>query len=170
MTVTKQQQLEWLANKATWGDDRTIAYMMSRDEVGFVVGLLTRLTGAELLAGHSHIITREEWQQSQPAQPAQDGSWHECGELPPVGCECEVFDGDDWVQSFIVGRSRSGDVVVQTRTGYFEASHAKFRPLRTEREKAIDEMLSVIPSVVNEKHHIQVFGLLYDAGYRKVNP
>ena len=97
-------------------------------------------------------------------------SWHERGERPPVGCECEVFDGDDWLQSFIVGRSRSGDVVVQTRNGYFEASHAKFRPLRTEREKAIDEM--ALLAIGCEKYAITqnaakaVCELLYDAGCR----
>jgi len=120
MTVTKQQQLEWMANKATWGDDRTIAYMMSRDEIGLVVGLLTRLTGAELLAGHSHIITREEWQRERDkmqkkaervAQPAPGRSWHERGEFPPAGCECEAFVSDEnkWMHFEVIAiRDGSG--------------------------------------------------------------
>ena len=160
MTVTKQQQLEWLASSWTSWHTSARELFMSKVIIGCFMSMID----------DSHQITLEEWQQERDKmQKQQDNSWHERGELPPVGCECEVFDGDDWLKSFIVGRSRSGDVVVQTRNGYFEASHAKFRPLRTEREKAIDEMADLIAKSVFGSAKCQA-EKLYDAGYRKVKP
>ena len=96
----------------------------------------------------------------------QGNSWHERGELPPVGCECVWVDesgvdcppgvkypavGD--VVSVCAHRQTPGGDAIAIFTwapgdgGLYVACSrmpSDFRPLRTEREKAIDEMVSVI--------------------------
>ena len=47
--------------------------------------------------------------------------------------------------------------------------NSQFRPLRTEREKAIDEMLLAIDHI-KEGNFETFIGALYDAGYRKEKP
>lgn len=185
MTVTKQQQLEWMAKHMDkWAHGKPEAYLMSVDEVGFVVGLATTISPVEMIYGRYHTITREEWQQErdkmqkQPAQPAQDNSWRERGEFPPVGCECEMHNNGSWTNGSRVWEpvkvlAVTNQNVIVTKDGINEnvrrRCNVAFRPLRTEREKAIDEMVAVISSMsilsvesIAEK--------LYDSGYRKVSP
>jgi len=162
MTVTKQQQLEWLANKITkWPDDRTIGYMMSRDEVGFVVGLFTRVSSYDPLTGYFHVITREEWQQERDkmsSKPEVDNSWHERREFPPAGCECDFCNSDDewgdWQKSAFVGFDSAGNGVVSVFGDdkgllWLTNNPSDFRPLRTEREKAIDVLIDIICASAN---------------------
>lgn len=47
--------------------------------------------------------------------------------------------------------------------------NSRFRPLRTEREKTVDEMANLIASSVFGSAKCQA-EKLYDAGYRKINP
>ena len=49
----------------------------------------------------------------------------------------------------------------------FDPLSTKFRPLRTEREKAIDEMVLAIDHI-KEGNFETFIGALYDAGYRMV--
>ena len=119
--------------------------------------------------------------QQQTAQPSQDNSWHERGEFPPVGCECEVKEEGEWHETHIVGFDDDGYCVYTTpwnsivRDYEGDADQSSFRPLRAEREKAVDEMVEVamksetlgnytitgdVLRVVSER--------LYDKGYRKV--
>lgn len=168
MTVTKQQQLEWLAKEfAIWPGFRGIAIHMSNIAIG--------------MSGDGHAITREEWQQERDKMQKQGekaDSWHERGELPPIGCECEVLNNDlynpAWEKCTIIfmgqykciysSETRSEIVGNIDLTGAIE-----FRPLRTEREKAIDEMIAAIDHI--KEGNFQTFiGALYDSGYRKVNP
>lgn len=114
------------------------------------------------------VISYEEYKKAKQLYDNHDSSWFERGEKPPVGCECEVFDGRDWLQSFIVGCSLSGDIVVQTGSGYYEASDAKFRPLRTKREKAIEDMKSICKYKGSWDSTFKAFAEdLIDAGYHK---
>ena len=81
------------------------------------------------------------------AKPEVDNSWHELGEFPPAGTVCEVHE-NEWVETFIIGMDKEGYCVYTTGNQYIgydgENDPSSFRPLRTEREKAIDEMVSVI--------------------------
>ena len=91
--------------------------------------------------------------------------------LPPVGVECEVlFTDDDFPEWHTFKIIFIGDVHTVAIVGDKEISYAierlndssvQFRPLRTEAERAIDEMVRL--SGVS----IGAAKILYDAGYRK---
>lgn len=99
-----------------------------------------------------------------------DNSWHERGELPPVGCECEYKPVNDWVKCKVLF---AGDSIYVLGVREFEICvrvlDVEFRPLRNEREKAVDEMANLIAKSVFGSAKCQA-EKLYDAGYRKVNP
>ena len=81
------------------------------------------------------------------SKPEVDGSWHERGEFPPVGCECEMIDDHcEWVKCDVIAHKDSFCVawVCSRMSPFYTNDRNEFRPLRTEREKAIDEMVSVI--------------------------
>ena len=78
----------------------------------------------------------------------QDNSWHERGELPPVGavCEAHITSENLWVEIEVVAH-RDGYVLGWCRNekcGYHGSEKSDFRPLRTEREKAIDALIDII--------------------------
>ena len=168
--VSKQQQLEWLANKyKTWPEQGSPYLGLSAVELG------------KFAIVNSHTITRTEWQQERDkmsSKPEVDNSWHERGEFPPVGCECEFCNSDDewadWLHSVFVGFDSTGNGVVSVFGDdkgvlWISNNSTDFRPLRTEREKAIEDMSRVMhehDSVIND----DTLGALYDAGYRKVKP
>lgn len=83
--------------------------------------------------------------------------------LPPVGCECErSWCGDKWLACKILFISDETVVVkLATREAAYGRHEVSFRPLRTEAERAIDEMVRL--SGVS----IGAAKILYDAGYRK---
>lgn len=100
----------------------------------------------------------------------QDNSWHERGERPPLNVvvEWDEWGNGNWVETKLLADTGDDEFVmivkgVKTIVG----RPANFRPLRTEREKAIDEMVSVTLAVINQDTQRQMFGMLYDAGYRK---
>ena len=110
------------------------------------------------------------------SKPEVDNSWHERGELPPVGCECEYKPVNDWVKCKVLFAGDSLYVLgVQEVEICVRVLDVDFRPLRTEREKAIDEMVDILKAKFNRLggDGITVAGIvdeLYDAGYRKVKP
>lgn len=108
------------------------------------------------------IVTREQYEAT---------GWDEIG-LPPVGCECEIqFLKDtppaEWFSFKLIGVHE--EIVIVTLDGEntwrhiskFSPDKVAFRPLRTEAERAIDEMVRL--SGVS----IGAAKILYDAGYRK---
>ena len=102
-----------------------------------------------------------------------DSSWHERGEFPPAGCECEVFVNveNKWMH-FEVIAIRDGHILGWCREsscGFQSNKKSEFRPLCTEREKAIDEMANLIAKSVFGSAKCQA-EKLYDSGYRKVKP
>ena len=69
----------------------------------------------------------------------QDNGWHERGELPPVGTECEIDLGAKWRKAFVVGRNYTGRIVVEIDTcDFIVADGCTFRPIRTERDVLIE--------------------------------
>ena len=188
--VTKQQQLEWLAKEfCIWPSFGGVPIRMSSVTIGVVNNGL----------GVAHHIRMDEWQQERDriaemnamtmqmcniapqerdkmsSKPEVDNSWHERGELPPVGCTCEVKEGGEWHKTHIVGFDDDGYCVYTTpwnctvRDYEGDADQSNFRPLRTEREKAIDEMVSIIKGAAFQDPEFTA-EILYDAGYRKVKP
>ena len=107
----------------------------------------------------------------------QDNSWYERGELPPVGCECEIkhkcWNG---FERFTVVAITKEYVIVEddsvvAREQHYHLYDMTFRPLSTERERAIDEMklLCAYPGSWNSTYK-SFAEALYAAGYRKVKP
>ena len=112
------------------------------------------------------------------SKPEVDSSWHERGELPPAGCECEVMYRGEWIKTMTVGVDSSGYCVFEVPEYMLDKppydglhEQAKFRPLRTEREKAIDEMVSVILDydgyMMTSATAELMARQLYDSGYHK---
>lgn len=78
-----------------------------------------------------------------PAKPASEKSWHEKGEMPPVGVECEIWELDGvWRKVEVVAHTKKGLVVEWGDEEYLISRKRKFRPLKTERERLIDIIVS----------------------------
>lgn len=111
--------------------------------------------------------------------------WHKNGELPPVGEVCifdptggECYFNDDELkakghQVCIIAHTKykqsSGSVAVfkwdlDECSGVSSANACSFRPIRTEREKAIDEMVSLVEPLATYR---EFAGAIYDAGMYK---
>ena len=90
------------------------------------------------------------WVAKQQAKETSD--WHERGELPPVGTECEAkkYGKEEWYKVVICGAGKHLGLAVafyekQKGSGAFTCSSAEyFRPIRTEREVLIEHMQSDI--------------------------
>lgn len=108
----------------------------------------------------------------------QDNSWFERGERPPLGkvlakhkAATAEWANPDFHEKNIVAagndlvifRTESGEETVGSWCDY------EFLPLRTEREKAIDEMVDVLKDAIQDTKTVHKIcaSALYDAGYRK---
>ena len=107
------------------------------------------------------------------SKPEVDNSWHECGELPPVGVPVELWWGGSFAYNCEFITRRGHHYVMWNldadRPDAADYMNSEFRPIRTEREKVIDEMLLAIDHI-KEGNFETFIGALYDSGYRKVNP
>ena len=107
----------------------------------------------------------------QAAQPVQDNSWYERGDLPPAGCECRCNLGGGSV--FIVARHHFIDAVVYSSApggGELLYGYAgEFSPLRTERENSIDELNELVGDIEKYPTWRDAIAGIIDAGYRKMD-
>ena len=111
------------------------------------------------------------------SKPEVDNSWHERGELPPAGHKCVLYAAENNGEEVtFIGVTSDSYPVFETsdKLVLLERGKYEFRPLRTEREKAIDEMIEVtMKSEILSNYAITsdvlrvVSERLYDAGYRK---
>ena len=98
------------------------------------------------------------------------GDWHECGELPPVGVVCMYVVSDRCsAEVEITAHAKFGLCFVEIgKSGECYVSKTaelhRFRPIRTEREKAIDEMVSLVEPLATYR---EFAGAIYDAGMYK---
>ena len=102
-------------------------------------------------------------------QKCLDATWHERGEMPPVGTRCEALITSErkWVEIEVVCH-RDGFILgwcLKERCGYHGDDPTDFRPIRTERDLAIDEMMKV--AATNWGNLEDCCEALYRAGYRK---
>lgn len=98
--------------------------------------------------------------------PFDDNSWHERGELPPVGWHGEVTWGAkvEWYECVILPRGR---VARADRLGEWcalpisEHESIEFRPIKTERERFVDTVLKITDDEVlaNELYKSGLFTL-----------
>lgn len=99
--------------------------------------------------------------------------WYERGELPPVGVECEIFGKDASPEKCKIIAYHKDQVAVQWESFgggildvlYLRGDYWKFRPIRTERQLTVDEMMAV--AAANFGNLETCCEALYDAGYRK---
>ena len=180
--VTKQEQLEFAAKHIEkWKSGYDYA-VVERDADGYLYVRWPSVC--------TRGITKKEWlreREKMSSESEVDASWHERGELPPVGCECEIRRNcwREFQRITVVAITKEYVIVeddsVVAREQHYHLSDMTFRPLRTEREKAIEEMLLAIDHIKIEEmllaiDHIKegnfetFIGALYDAGYRKVKP
>lgn len=100
------------------------------------------------------IVTREQYEAT---------GWDGVG-LPQIGVECEVSvdGGRSWCTYKAINEKNGARLIeIGNFTEEFQSNNWIFRPLRTEAERAIDEMVRL--SGVS----IGAAKILYDAGYRK---
>lgn len=101
------------------------------------------------------IVTREQYEAT---------DWDGTG-LPPVGCECESkqFAQIDWHKFRVVAVENEHVFGFwNDKVGVcLDSTHWGFRPIRTEAERAIDEMVRLSGVSTGAAK------ILYDAGYRK---
>lgn len=86
--------------------------------------------------------------------------------LPPVGCECEIYNRGEWFAvklKFIGDKWIVAEVLENGHEDCYELvqDSSRFRPLRTEAQRAIDEMVQLSGVSTGAAK------ILYDAGYRK---
>ena len=165
MTVTKQQQLEWLAKKyKIWPEQGATSLGLSVAEIG------------KFAIVNCHLITRQEWQQEREKmsdKPEVDDSWLTYCKLPPCGIPVELWVGGTFAYNCEFIAMRGNTYVVWNldadKPDCADSLNSQLCPVRTEREKAIDEMADLIAKSVFGSAKCQA-EKLYDAGYRKVKP
>ena len=100
-------------------------------------------------------------------------SWCEREGLTPRGIPVELWIGGVFAYNCEFIMKRGNTYVLwnldDDKPDCADYMNSRFRPLRTEREKAIDEMANLIAKSVFGSSKCQA-EKLYDAGYRKVNP
>ena len=93
------------------------------------------------------IEDNQEQVMTQQQEIKQNNGWFERGDLPPVGCECEILGAfghyQEWFPCKIIAE-HSGSVFAANERAWINVKHGerKFRPLRTER----DELIEIISS------------------------
>ena len=102
------------------------------------------------------------------SKPEVDSSWHERGELPPVGVPVELWVGGTFAYNCEFISKHGNNYVMwnldRDRANSADYMHSQFRPLRTDREKAIDAAYEAIDGVIGDRLIIE---RLYDAGVLK---
>ena len=167
MTVTKQQQLEYAAKH------------IEKWKSGYDYAVIEEAADGHLCVRWPSIctsgITKKEWQQERgkmqkkSAQSAPDNSWRERGELPPVGVPVELWVGGSFAYNCeFITRRRHHYVMWNLDADRPDAAdnlNSEFRPIRTEREKAIDAACKAIGDVGEDG--LLLIERLYDAGLLK---
>ena len=99
-------------------------------------------------------------------------NWYENGELPPANIECEVeigCEGFGWCR--IVHHNRCASwIVTKSDDRIIRNDLAKFRPIKSEREKVIDAAVTVMQETYSNATFTDVAEELYKAGLLRVKP
>ena len=158
--VTKRQQLKWLAKRFESLPFDGDSIIMSDEVLGYL--------------GHEHKITNQELKQERDKMSGKsedDNSWYERGELPPVGTICEMIDyRATWRECKIIAHEDGACIgwIASLNSPFYTYDKSEFRPLRTEREKAIDEMIKLIGhGYMSAEMAKELVIKMCDAGYHK---
>lgn len=146
---------------------------LSEHKVGWVRDVI-RLNDIPTVDG---VVVEADWPEYEPTWAAIErrvtgGQWDGEG-LPPVGVDCEYFDGGEWMRCEVVAHRNNAAVVLSDCYEPAFVSQQELRPFRTpdqvaaeEREKAIAEMVSTSP-MLDKGWARKVCTALFEAGYRK---
>ena len=96
-------------------------------------------------------VTREQYEAAM-----QHSVWNGEG-LPPVGCECELFDSESGWETVVIKFIGNKTAVVDTEDGEeysFELSTCDFRPIRSEDEQNREEAITRL-QVESQSEHWQ---------------
>ena len=150
------------------------------DDIGFFsVGGRWRVIG-------EFICTREEFEQRKAELAAKGNTmndWHKKGELPPVGSvvECSLdFDRpkekSNWNKIEVLYSDRSTVVgrIIEGAHGHhfsngFEVGNYKFRPLRTEKDRLVEQAKAICKSW-NDSCGKSIPELFVEANWRPIKP
>ena len=166
--ATKQQKLGWLAkNLEKWKSGYDFAVVDECADGYFYVRWPSVCSSG---------ITKKEWKQERDkmsSKPEVDNSWHERGELPPIGTICEMLDDKNtWLECEIIAHKNSFCIgwISSRNAPFYTDDKSDFRPLRTEREKAIDELNELVGDIEKYPTWRDAIAGIIDYGYRKVKP
>ncbi|WP_323994751.1 hypothetical protein [Aeromonas hydrophila] len=107
------------------------------------------------------------------AEQVEGATWFERGELPPVGIWCEAScDGAEPEKCKVIAYHKQQVAVQWSQFNHgcldvLEMPGWAFRPIRPDRDKAIEEMIGSVLAVMNHGLQRRLCEDLYDAGYRK---
>ena len=162
--VTKQEQLKWLANN------------LEKWKSGYDYAVVEKAADGYLYVRWPSVcasgITKKEWQQERDkikVKPEVDDSWFTYCKLPPCGVPVELWFGGTFAYNCEFIAMRGNNYVVWNldadKPDCADSLNSQFRPLRTEREKAIDEMDAALRNRGSAISDV-ILGELYDAGFR----
>lgn len=102
---------------------------------------------------------------------SQDNGWYERGELPPIGTECEFYQGMlGWNRckiAAVVFRDGGKSCIAQLENDWgLSRETSRFRPLKTEREKFVERLDKEWQS--RNKSLSDFFAEQYDKGLRYI--
>ena len=104
-------------------------------------------------------------------QNEQDNSWYERGSCPPISVPVELWFGGSFAYNceFICMRGKNYIVwnLDADRPDCADIMNSEFRPLYTEREKAIDELNTLVGNIEKYPTWRDAIAGIIDAGYRK---
>ena len=166
--ITKQQQLEFAAKH------------IEKWKSGYDYAVVEETADGHLYVRWPSVcargITKKEWRQEREKmsdKPEVDDSWFTYCKLPPCGIPVELWVGGTFAYNCEFIAMRGNTYVVWNldadKPDCADSLNSEFRPVRTEREKAIDEMADLIAKSVFGSAKCQA-EKLYEAGYRKVKP
>lgn len=81
--------------------------------------------------------------------PSVDNLWHDKGELPPIGVECEVYGAlgqyNEWHKCEIFA-VEFGRVFIKNDKGFTDRSitNIRFRPIKTEKDKFVEAAVEIM--------------------------
>lgn len=117
---------------------------------------------------HNHALGQVEYITPRPDRWGGEG-------LPPVGSDCEYFDGGEWMRCEVVAHRNNAAVVLSDCYEPAFVAQQELRPIRTPEQIAAEERERDIKQMISDTHILAgtmgnrrlMAEQLYDAGYRK---
>lgn len=162
--MTRVEKLEWLARELKEWRGRYEFCVVNVWHEGVYVTWPTNCSPSP------SSFTKAEWRAAREElmkTTEPDSSWYERGEFPPIGTICEMIDDKEtWLECEIISHKNTFCIgwISSRKAPFYTDDKNEFRPLRTEREKAIDSACEAIGGVIGGRLIIE---RLYDAGLLK---